>query len=412
MIRHIFKQIWAERRQNSWILLELTAVFFFLLIFCDFFWIRIKNYHEPKGYDIENTFLLQLKQLDPIAPGYAPPEQNTQTPVEELTQLMDRIKQYPDVETLSVSMHATPYSMGGYWNRVNADTISTGSIRIRQVTPAYFDVFRIRSANGDPIRLETTDYRQGILTEDMARKLFGSAEKAIGQQVFLSDEETEKTTRIVAVSANYKRQDFHPYEGAYFEILRLHELKNQMVDICVRVRPGTASHFQQHFETEMGERLRVNNLYVSAVIPSEKLRDNVVGKMFRENILPMLYVTLFVLITVFLGVFGSFWLRTSQRQHEIGIRMAMGANKTTIQNWMLIESLLLISIVLLPALLVYINFLYADILDTWRLPFNLERVCIVFLSALLIILLIVTSGTLWPARRAANTQPIDALHDE
>lgn len=420
MIKHIIKQIWVERRQNSWILLELVVVFFFFLLMSDFLWVKIKNYIEPKGFDIENTYLLQLKLLKPIASQYVNPEENTMTRVEELFRLVEQIGQYPDVESTSVSLHSAPYSMGGYWMGVESDSSQIpNSIRIRQITPSYFDVFRIRSADGSPIRIENAGHRQAILTEDMARLLFSSAENAIGQEVELSGNEAENKAKVVAVSTKHKRQDFFPYEGTYYEILTPSELEkletgNQitMLDLCVRIRPGTAQHFRENFEAEMGDRLRVNNLYVASVIPSEKLRDNEVGKMLRQDVLPMVYVMIFVIITVFLGVFGTFWLRTYQKQSEIGIRMAMGATQRTIRISMLCESLLLIAIALLPPFLVYLNLLNAEILDVWRLPFTLGRVVLVFFASLFMMILIVVCGTFWPAHRAAAIQPVEALKNE
>jgi Predicted permease. len=111
----------------------------------------------------------------------------------------------------------------------------------------------------------------------------------------------------------------------------------------------------------MGDRLRENNLYVASVTPSSKFREDVVGKEIRESILPMVYVVVFVLITVFLGVFGTFWLRTYQRRSEIGIRMVVGADKGKVRLHMILEGLCLMSLSILPAFIVYINMLIGDV---------------------------------------------------
>ncbi len=420
MIKHIFKQIWTERRQNSWITIELIVVFFFLLIASDFMWLRAKTYYEPTGFDIENTFVLALKQLEPIAPDYISPEENPQTPMDDLSNLISRIKTYPDIETYALSYHALPYSMGGVWNSLRADSIHTNTIRQRTVTPSYFDVFRIRTANNEPLRAENAGHKEIVLTEDMANRLFGSAQQALGKDVYYSESNEEDTPfRIISVSTRYKRQEFWPYEGGFFDMLTLPELekwveKNNVthINICVRVRPGSAKHFEQNFITDMGDRLKENNLYVSSIIPSEKLRDEVVGKRVQTEIMPMAYVMIFVLITVFLGVFGTFWLRIRQRTNEIGVRMAMGAGRSVIRRSMVTESLCLITIAVLPALLVYINMLHANVLDTWRLPFSFERVTVVFGIALLVMVIIVGCGTSYPARQASRLNPVDALRDE
>jgi hypothetical protein len=420
MIKHIFKQIWAERRQNSWILLELLAVFFFLLMMCDFLWIKVKNYIEPKGFDIENTYILQLKLLIPAAPDYVDPDQNTMTPIDELIQLTDRIKQYPDIESLSFSRHTKPYSLGGFWMGLMVDTVRTGSMRIRQVTPSYFDVFRITSPDGSQFNIDPAGGRQGIITESMALRFFGSVDKACGRDIYVGDEEdAENIARIVAVSANHKMHDLDPYQDTYYDIIHPFELEKLAwndniteMEVCVRIRNGASQHFRENFESEMGERLRVNNLYVSSLISSDKLRDDVVGKMLRQDVLLMTYVMIFVLITAFLGIFGSFWLRTSQRKCEIGIRMAMGANKKTIRYSMIAEGLCLLFITIIPAFIVYLNLLNAEVLDVRRLPFTSGRVIVAFLSSLVIIIIIIAGGIYQPASRAASTPPVDALRDE
>lgn len=422
MIKQIFKQIWVERRQNGWLLLELCVVFFFLLLMADFLWVKLKNYMEPKGFDIENTYMLKLKVLDPIAPDYVSPEQSTQKPADDLFNIIERIKLYPDIENVSVSIHSAPYSMGGYWNGLRVDSIVTPTIRCRQVTPSYFDVFRIRTSDGKPIQVEETGYKQIILTKDMAEYLYGDAHQAIGKEVNTENnpEEQANLSRITFVSNLLKRQEFLPYEGGYFEILSISKFGQWIetndnitqVDVCVRVRPESTRHFQDNFISDMGDRLKENNVYVASVVSSDKLRDNVVGKMLRESVLLMVYVMIFVLITVFLGVFGAFWLRTRQRRSEIGIRMAMGANRGTIWRSSVIESLCLVSICILPAYLVYINFLYSEILDIARLSFTFGRTMIAFWTALSVMVLIIIGGISWPARRAASIQPVDALRDE
>jgi len=418
MIKHIFKQIWSERRLNGWLLLELIAVFFFLLIMCDFLWVKVKNYAEHPGFDYENTYLLSLKLLNNAAPDYVDPEQNTMTPYEELIRLTDQIKLYPDIETLSLSIYSKPYSMGGYWESVTADTLSFGSMRIRQINSSYFEVFRMTSPNGNPIRIVPEGSRQAIIPESLAQKLYGSADNALGRDIRLSSQEENDNARVVAVCTNYKMHDFDPYNDTYFEILRPDVLEKAvdenvtMLEVIVRTRPGTEKHFLENFETEMGERLRVNNLYVSSVQSFEKLRDDVVGKMLRQQVLIMVYVLIFVLIVAFLGIFGSFWLRTRQRKCEIGIRMAMGASKKTISFSMIVEGFCLLLVSILPALIIYINLLIAEVLDVARLDFTLGRVMIALGASLLIIVIIIVGGIYQPAMQAASTPPVDALRDE
>jgi hypothetical protein len=422
MIRHILKQTVTCRRLNSWILLELAGVAFFLFLMTDFFWIRLKNYTEPTGFDIENTYVLKFKTLHPTAPDYADPGQSARTPAEDLFRIIDRIKLNPEIEHVSLSLHSSPYSMGGYWNSLRIDSARTPSIRCRQVTPSWFDVFRIRTADGKPLKIEETGYKQVILTKDVAELLCGDAAGANGREIHTDNdpEDPDRTARVTGVTGLLKRQEFFPYEGAYFEILPPSGFEQWMatngnitqIDVCIRARPGSGPGFRDRFLSGMGDRLKENNLYVSSLIPSSRLRDGVVGKDIRENILPMTCVSAFVLVTVFLGVFASFQLRIRQRRSEIGIRMAMGAGKNRIRSHIVQESLLLMALATVPAFIAYLNMLHAGILDVWRLPLSAGRIAVTFAGAVVLLSAVVAGSALWPAGRAASIHPAEALKEE
>lgn len=416
MIKQILKQIWTERRRNGWLLFELAVVSFFLLVMTDFLWIRVKNYTEPVGFNIDNTFLLKMKLLEPRASIYTAPEDIAETPATHLLTLADRIRLYPDVENVSLSYFSAPYARGGFWEELRRDTTELGvTMQCRQVTPEYFDLLRIRTPQGEPVRIQQREeLYQIVVTEDMADDFFGSASAAIGQEVYGSD--PEQPMRIVAVCSRFKNQEFEPYRPSYFAILS--PVSMQIADwrdvsgsdLLVRVRPGSARHFLDNFEAEMGERLRMNNLYVSSIVPSSDLRDAVVGRSMRGEIRQMGYVSLFVLVTVCLGVFGTFWLRTHQRRGETGIRMAMGAGKSDIRFWMIAESLCLMAIAILPSLLVYLNLLSADVMDTWRLPFNATRVFVSLAGSVIILGATILSGVILPARQASSINPAETLN--
>ena len=430
MIKQIFKQIWVERRINAWLLLELTGMFICLLVMTDFFLIKWSNYNEPTGFDIDNTYLLKMKMMEEIAPDYIDPALITETGTEELQRLISQIRQYPDIEAASVSYVALPYSNSGFFDLLFTDTAVTVEkkdihVRGRRVTPEYFDVFRVRSYNGEPIRVIPDGTRQIVLSKEASVELFSSVTNAVGKRLFGAEGNEfvkyaeSRTARITAVCTDIKVHEFVRYSHCFFEVLDpvsfnayVSEAGASRADICVRVRPGSAQHFEEFFEVEMGERLRVNNMYVSSITSFNIVRDDMVGKIIREGIQTMLYIVLFALITVSLGIFGAFWLRSRQRSCEIGIRMAMGAGKSVIKKEMIAESLCLMIIAMIPSLIVYVNLLYMDMLNTVLLEFTFGRVLIVMFLSLFVMSAVILTSTFWPANRAASIQPVDALRDE
>ena len=76
---------------------------------------------------------------------------------EDLTRLMTQIRQNPEVEDVCVTFYSCPYSNGNSWREVkpvDGDTIYAAhmeSFQMRNVTPEYFRLFRIRTVDGEPV---------------------------------------------------------------------------------------------------------------------------------------------------------------------------------------------------------------------------------------------------------------------
>ena len=56
----LLKQIWNERRSNGWLWAELLIVFVVLWYIVDWTYATARTYYEPLGYDITNTYYLEL----------------------------------------------------------------------------------------------------------------------------------------------------------------------------------------------------------------------------------------------------------------------------------------------------------------------------------------------------------------
>ena len=76
----------------------------------------------------------------------------------------------------------------------------------------------------------------------------------------------------------------------------------------------------------------------------------------------------FMLVNVFFGIIGTFWLRMQNRKGEIGLRMALGAHRITLERYMYTEGLCLLAFTL-PLLIIFaFNMVYMDQLDSYRQP--------------------------------------------
>ena len=86
----------------------------------------------------------------------------------------------------------------------------------------------------------------------------------------------------------------------------------------------------------------------------------------------------FMLVNVFFGIIGTFWLRMQNRKGEIGLRMALGAHRITLERYMYTEGLCLLAFTL-PLLIIFaFNMVYMDQLDSYRQPLTFMRFLMTF----------------------------------
>ena len=179
----------------------------------------------------------------------------------------------------------------------------------------------------------------------------------------------------------------------------------------IRMRNGFRMEDMDSFLEKMGERLSVNNLYVSSVIPLEEQRP-VILKSSIDNLKKKIALVGFMLVNVFFGIVGTFWLRTQYRRGEMGLRSALGASRGTLKCFLNVEGLFLL-IFTIPVVLVFIfNMLYFDLPDTDRLAYTWWRFLVTFGSSCLLLAGMIWLGIWFPARRIAKMNPAEALHYE
>lgn len=109
---------------------------------------------------------------------------------------------------------------------------------------------------------------------------------------------------------------------------------------------------------------------------------------------------------------GTFWFRTRHRRSEIALRMAMGSSRGRIRWQLLGEGLLLLALASIPALIICINMVMADVTFTEATDATWGRFVICVSIVWVLMALMVIAGIWYPASRAMEVQPAEALHDE
>lgn len=422
MIKHIFKIIWAQRRNNGWILAELSLVVCMTWLMLDHLWVDMRCYHAPMGYDIENTWRFRLSRLSQQAPGYVPDSLRESTDTQDLLALMERVRLLDEVEGTCVSFWSMPYAFGNSWGGlfpVDGDTtgLSAQNFHKLKVSPEYFEVFRIKDMQGrDVAPLVKDAYRPIVLTRAGEEHFFGG-QSAVGRQISENDDLSEPFT-VAAVLPSFRSNDFDRPENCAFLVLKGERLEGfvqqygvEYAELSVRMRRSMTDDEMYHFLESVSEQLTVNNFFVQGVTRLTDQRERILAHAKQANN-QKLATMAFLLVNVFFGVVGTFWLRTERRRGEIGLRMAIGSSRIKLGRFLLLEGLGLL-ILTVPVLLLFaFNMAYLDKLDTYRESISLLRLVVTFGLTYSLLAGMIVLGIWLPARKASRMAPAEALRYE
>lgn len=420
MIKHILKIIWNQRRSNGWIFAELLVVVGILWVMMDSLLVDKYTYYQPLGFNIDNVYKVQLAVIMPGTPGYVEDSLIATRPGEDVLRLVDNIRQEDKVEEVSLSHVGCVYTENRGWStlyRADADTFVKAGFRQSTVTPEYFTVLRMRDKEGKELAPLIGQQTGCVISADMERAFYGEKGAARGQSIKFHPDNTDEMP-VLAVSGSVRESEYKERLPFFYliptreQMLReIEKNQPQAVDCLVRMKPGFRAEDMEAFLQGMGERLTVGNVYVSSVVPLSEMRSQIL-KSREDNMKKKTALVGFMLINVFFGIIGTFWLRTQARQGEMGLRIALGSNRSQLSRLMNLEGLVLLGLTI-PFLLVFIlNMLYFDLPDTVRLPYTWWRFALTFGGAYLLMGGMICLGIWFPIRKSMKMKPAEALHYE
>ena len=416
MNKKLFAQIKNEWRSNIWLAVELLLVSVVMWWITDNLYVRLAIYLEPRGFNIEHCYKIEMGELTSKSPDYT--RRSYEERSTDILKLADRLRHRPDIEAVSLSHNSHPYngSNGTIEVQLVGDTLETyGRVIRREVTPDFVRVFQYQGVNGEtPEQLAEMLARGEILVSD---NLFSSTYNRpmpmtdyIGRRFYLFGD----TTSSVRLGASLKVVRYSDFEPASFSRSMVYKLdwfdKDQ--ELCVRVRPEHDVDFINKVKADSESQYRVGNIFISEIRSFKDIRRNVQQGTYnamRNNITIMA----FLLVNIFLGLLGTFWFRTQQRKSEIALHKAHGATNQMVFTRLLSEGWLLLLIITPLALLIDFNLAHAE-LNAWRNGTTLEwdrlLICAGISFALMALMIAIGIGI--PARKAMTIDPAEALHDE
>ena len=420
MIKHIIKLIWNQRKSNSWLLGELLLVTVCLWYIVDYLLVVLYTFSAPVGFDLDHTYKFEFNAREEGAEGYLTPGEHPAKAGEDLWEAMERIRRMPGVEEVALSRFGVPYNSMDNYQPLRRDTLSDAvSCRIQFVTPEYFDVYRIGSAiSGNPEELKDgIGGMKVIITRDAAERLFPekSVKDAVKQTVYTNN--NSGTMTIGGISQEVRRSEFSKV-GARIYInqseAQVKTVSAEMLpwmEVSVRVKPEADRNFADTFMQEKSDQVEIGNLYLQNIIPLSNIREDALRD-GKGEMKTRLSILLFLLVNIFLGIVGTFWFRTRQRQGEMGLRMALGATRGQLRMTVLGEGLVLLTLAFIPAIVICLNIAFANLIDSNLMDNSFLRFTGGMLVTFLLVAGMIIAGIWYPANEAAQLQPADALHYE
>ena len=330
---------------------------------------------------------------------------------------MTRVERLPGVEAVGISSVLPLGRSGGSSTSVRlagrpepADPSERMSSRLHFASRGYFDVMRLHLRNGRIFsRLDTAGSpRVAVVNDTLVREILDGG-PAVGQRLLLGRDEEPWTVIGVVADVNY--QGFAAADARAEIYLSAHQIEmspafsldEPRVSIRTTGDPIAAVPFL---------REAVADVHPGAALDDVMTMDARLSASIAQPRFYAVFVGLFAAVALFLAAFGIYGLLSytvSQRRGEIGIRMALGAQRGDIVALVGRQGALLIAggaVLGLPAAAastrVLESLLFGVTMFDW----------LTFVAGPLVLIAVALAACWLPARRATRINPMDALRVE
>jgi predicted permease len=360
--------------------------------------------HQQVGFEIGH---LETFSLDPSNSGYG----EDRTP-QILTNALEALRRIPGVSSVAATndtelvgaTETSSFSVQGYKpaedERMNFEE--------PKVTPGYFATLRqpllagreftASDAQGQP--------KVGVINLAMAKRFYGSAQNALGRALGEGGGDDAKTdTTIVGVVGDIKHSDLRTELGPAVYRPYLQEKHPTGVVIYVRTTPAPQT-------IAPAIRQTIHQLDPTLVVDGLRTMEAQVDRAASdERALAILAIgfSILAMLLAAVGLYGVLAYSIGQRTREIGVRLALGAQRSNVVVLVVREMVLIAAIataLAIPSTIALARLFRSQLYGvTFADPITLAAA--VALTAVMVVL-----AAALPARRAATVEPMQALRTE
>jgi predicted permease len=346
------------------------------------------------------------------------PDAQPERIVHQFQEISNRIAALPGVTAVSFS-NTVPLSGSTSSDVLYAQDheMSQGKIppirRFNWVSPGYFANLGTRILAGREITWDDTYNKVPVamISENMAREWWGSAQAALGKKIRVASIDDWREIVGVVEDVHYDGVDKPAPTTVYWPVL-LSNFEASKVDVrrgvtfAVRSsRAGSQEFFREIEQTVWS--INANNPLANPQTMDEMYRKSMARTSFTLFLLSA--AGAMALLLGIIGIYGVISYTIAQRAREIGIRMALGAQRNELTGLFLRQGLALT--IAGAAVGLAVAFAVMHLLSS--ILFGVSPFDPLTYSVLTAVLLLTASLACYlPSRRAATVNPVDALRAE
>ncbi|WP_446743281.1 ABC transporter permease [Silvibacterium acidisoli] len=361
----------------------------------------VRLYRTGAGFDAQGlvglTFDMDRKKMAPreVIPLYQ--------------QIEEELRRQPGVRQVSF-VNVMPL-IGMQWtNRLSSQHAKDQTVYMSRIAPDYFDTMRIPLLRGRDFRWtdSATDTEKVILNKKAATMLFGDQDP-IGRTVLSGparEGQQPRPIQVIGVVADTKysglRENFNPIGYS-----ALTQADDETATYFAVVRTSGATGPLASAARGIAHRL-APDIPAPTMMTMQSVLNDSIGTERMMAMLSVYFAGCALLVTA-IGLYGTLSYETARRTSEIGIRMALGAQRGQVvrmvykeNTWIAFSGAAAGLIIAILASRALASFLYETSgRDPW--------VLIVSVAALVAV---ASAASLLPAIRAARVDPMAAIRTE
>jgi len=278
------------------------------------------------------------------------------------------------------------------------------SVDLRGVTPGYFKALGISLVEGRTFDdSDTEDVLPRAVIDESLAKRFWPTQTAVGKRIKWIRSETPLEVIGVVRSVKHVGLDHPQRATAYFPLTQYARSQSFFFAIRTTADPGSLASTVRN---------RVSVLDRNPAIADLQPMDDIVWKSIARQRLNLFLLSVFAGVALLLaavGIYGVMSYAVTQRNREIGIRIALGAQRQSIFKLILAHAIVLALFGVVAGLL--LSFVLTRSMSSLLFGVStFDPMIFTLLSMFLMGIVLIASFV--PARRATKVDPVVSLRSE